>query len=76
VGFLRSPGVAGLGLCLALLGCGSEQSKMERGVVVDQEEAVPGSAAEFDETQAERQAQEEAEVEKKQQAEFEANQER
>lgn len=61
-------------LLLAPLGCGSEQSKMDRGLVVDQEEAVPGSAADFDMTEAERRAKEEAEVEKKEAARFEANQ--
>ena len=61
-------------LLLATLGCGSEQSKMDRGVVIDQEEAVPGSATEFDMTEAERRAKEEAEVEKKQAAAMEESQ--
>jgi hypothetical protein len=61
-------------LLLAPLGCGSEQSKMDRGVVVDREEAVPGSAADFDMTEAERRAKEEAEVEKKEAAAMEESQ--
>ena len=39
-----------------LLGCGGdEESKMERGLVVDREEAAPGSAREYEMTEAERQ---------------------
>lgn len=51
-------------LLLALLvplGCGSEESKMERGVAVDREVAVPDSAAEDEMTEAERRAKEAAE---------------
>jgi len=34
---------------LLLLGCGGdEKSKLERGLTVDQEEAVPGDAREFE----------------------------
>jgi hypothetical protein len=66
--------LAVLALLLAPLGCGSEQSKLERGVVVDQEEAVPGSAADFDMTEAERRAKEEAEVENKQAAAMQESQ--
>lgn len=68
-----------LGLALAALamgaplGCGSEQSKMERGVVVDEEEAVPGSASDYDMTEAERRAKEEREVEKKAAEEFDGD---
>lgn len=54
---------AALALALALPGCGSEESKMERGVAVDQEVAVPDSAREDAMTEAERRAQEEKEVE-------------
>lgn len=61
-------GLAALGLGLSLLCCGSEESKMERGVVVDREEAVPGSAAEYDMTEAQRRAKEDAEEEKQEQA--------
>lgn len=63
-----------LALLMAPLACGSEQSKMDRGLVVDQEEAVPGSAADFDMTEAERRAKEEAEVEKKEAAAMEESQ--
>lgn len=41
----------------SLPGCGSEENKLNRGVVVDREEAVPGTAHEFDMTDAERQQQ-------------------
>lgn len=68
MGFPRASGIAGLGLCLVLLGCGSEQSKMDRGVVVDQEEAVPGTTSDYDMTEAQRRAKEESEVEKKEKA--------
>lgn len=44
---------------LALAGCGSEQSKMERGLTVDREEAVPSSDEELELTEAERRAREE-----------------
>jgi hypothetical protein len=73
MGLPRSSVLAGLGLGLVLLSCGSEQSKMERGAVVDQEEAVPGTGADYDESEAERRAREEAEVEKKEQAEMQQN---
>ncbi len=48
---------------LAPLGCGSEESKMERGVAVDEEVAVPDSAAEDAMTEAERRAEEDEEEE-------------
>jgi hypothetical protein len=64
-------GLAGAGLAVCLLGCGSEESKMERGVAVDQEQAVPGSAEEFGESAAERGAAEEAEEEEQEQRSFE-----
>jgi hypothetical protein len=60
-----------LGLALAALvtgfpfGCGSEQSKLDRGLVVDQEQAVPESNKDLNETEAQRRAREEREVEKK-----------
>ena len=66
-----------LGLALADLvtgvpfGCGSEQSKLDRGVVVDQEQAVPETNKDLDETAAQRRAREEREVEKKEAKEFE-----
>lgn len=50
--------------CVALLACGSDESKMERGLTVDREEAVPGSAREFDMTEEERRQQEDEEEEK------------
>ena len=68
MGFPKSSGLAALGLGLALLACGSEESRMNRGVVVDQEEAVPGSAAEYGMSEAERRAKEEAEEEQQEQA--------
>jgi hypothetical protein len=41
-----------------LLACGgTEEDKLERGLTVGREEAVPGSDAEFDMTEAERQRQ-------------------
>ena len=45
-------------LGLVLLGCGSEQSRMDRGVAVDREEAAPSSEAELEETEAEREKEE------------------
>jgi hypothetical protein len=70
MGFRRGSVLAGLGLGLVLLGCGSEQSKMERGVVVDEEEAVPGTSADYDQSEAKRRGEEESEVEKKEQMEM------
>jgi hypothetical protein len=66
-----------LGLALAFLatgvplGCGSEQSKLDRGLVVDQEQAVPESNKDLRMTEAQRRAQEEREVEKKEAKEIE-----
>jgi hypothetical protein len=60
----------------SILGCGgTEEDKMKRGLVVDAEEAAPGSASEFDMTEAERQAQIEREDEAKEDARFDAAQE-
>jgi hypothetical protein len=56
------------------LACGSDESGLERGLAVDEEEAVPGSASEFDLSEAERQAQEEREDEKKSAQDFEESQ--
>lgn len=67
---------SGIALALVLLGCGSEQSKMERGVVVDQEEAVPATNQEMDETAKKRRKQETSEEERASQRDFdEAEQE-
>ena len=58
-----------LGLALAFiaaggpLACGSEESKMERGLTVDEEQAVPGSDREFQMTEEERRKQRDAEDE-------------
>jgi len=49
----------GLLLPLALGACGSEESKMERGVAVDEEEAVPSSDKELEMTEEERKKQRE-----------------
>lgn len=60
----RLAALAALGLyptLLAPLGCGSEQSKMDRGDVVDREVAVPDSTADDAMTEAEREARETAE---------------
>lgn len=67
LGALAAPGA---------LGCGSEQSKMERGVVVDREVAVPDSQKELDMTQTERKKREEREVEQKETNEFDESEER
>jgi hypothetical protein len=64
-----------LAAALAGVGCGSEQSKMDRGLVVEDEEAHPTDAADLDETEAERRAQEDREVERKSQEEFNQAQE-
>lgn len=54
-----------------LLGCGGdEQSKMERGLAVDREDAVPGSAREFEMTEAERRQAIEEEDAKREAEEF------
>jgi hypothetical protein len=70
-----------LGLAVAVLvmggplGCGSEESKMDRGVVVEREVAAPESAKDLDMTEAERRAQEERQTEAKEEKEFDATQE-
>lgn len=65
---------AGGMLCLAgSVGCGSEQDKMERGVVVDREVNEPESTHELDMTQKERQAADQAQEEKKENKEFDAS---
>jgi hypothetical protein len=59
-----------LGLALAFiaaggpLGCGSEESKMERGLTVSPEEAVPMDEKEMEMTEAERRAKEAREEER------------
>jgi hypothetical protein len=66
---------------LALLGlagplaCGSGEDALDRGLAADDEQAVPGSAEDFDLSEAERRAQEEREDEKKSAEDFEASQE-
>jgi len=67
--------VLGLALAALLTGvpfaCGSEQSKLDRGAVVDQEEAVPESNKDLEMTEAERHAREVQQEEKKEAKEFE-----
>ena len=46
--------IMALVIAAALLGCGSEESKFERGIVPGQEEAVPSSVEELDMTEQER----------------------
>jgi hypothetical protein len=54
-----------IGMALTLGGCGgSEESKMERGLVVDDEVAAPESDREMDMTEAERRAADLAEDQK------------
>jgi hypothetical protein len=57
------------------LACGSGESALDRGLSVDDEQAVPGSAEDFDLSEVERQAQEEREDAKKSAEDFEASQE-
>jgi hypothetical protein len=61
-------------LC-GVLACGSGESALDRGLTVDEEQAVPGSAEDFDLSEVERQAQEEREDAKKSAEDFEASQE-
>ena len=56
--------------CFVLACGGSQEDKMERGLTVDPEMAAPGTAAEYDMTEAERQAKLEAEDQKKEIEEF------
>jgi hypothetical protein len=56
------------------LGCGSEENKVERGLAVDQEEAVPESAKELQMTETEREAQVDREMEKEGVKEFDESQ--
>jgi len=69
-----------LGLALAGLvsggpfGCGGEENKIERGLVVEPEEAVPESDKYLEMTEAERRAQEEHKMEKKEAEEFDESQ--
>ena len=64
--------LAPLTLLLALggLACGSEQSKLDRGVAVDPEVAVPDSPQEDELTEAERLAQEAEEEDARSKARF------
>ena len=55
--FGASLAAAAAALCLALAACGSEESRMERGVAVDEEVAVPDSAVEDAMTEEEREEQ-------------------
>jgi len=55
--------------CFALA-CGSQEDKMERGIAVDPEMAASGTAAEYDMTEAERQAKIDAEDQEKESEEF------
>jgi hypothetical protein len=68
--------LAPLGLLLALggLACGSEQSKMDRGVAVDPEAAVPDSPQEDDLTAAQRMEQEDDEEDARSKARFDEDQ--
>jgi len=52
------------------LACGSEESKLDRGIAVDPEVAVPDSPQEDDLTAAERQAQEDEEEDVRSKARF------
>ena len=53
--------IVSIGAAVLLAGCGSDQDKMERGLVVDSEVAAPESAKELGMTEAERRAAEDAE---------------
>lgn len=63
------------GLALLVAGCGSEQDKMERGVVVDREVAVPDSNRELEMTTKQRKAANEATEEARESEVFEDTQE-
>lgn len=67
----KSAGMLAAGMALLAAGCGSEQSKMERGVVVDREVAAPESERELEMTEAERRAAEQAQDKKKEAQLFE-----
>jgi len=56
--------------CFALACGGSQEDKMERGLTVDPEMAAPGTASEYDMTEAERRAKLEAEDRAKEIEEF------
>ena len=69
------PGLVLLGLVTGgPLGCGSEENKMERGLVADQEQAVPESTKELQMTETERRAKEKREMEKEGVEEFDESQ--
>lgn len=65
----------GLVLVALAWGCGSEQSKLDRGIAVDREQAVPSSDAELEETAAERREQEDRELDRKSREAFDRAQE-
>ena len=71
---LESGWIAAAGAAVLLAGCGSEQDKMERGVAVDREVAVPESQTELDMTEAERRAAERDEEKKREAKLFEESQ--
>lgn len=71
---VRSGIIVSAGAAVLLVGCGSEQSKMERGVAVDREVNVPQSEKELDMTEAERRAAEREEEKKREAKLFEESQ--
>jgi hypothetical protein len=71
---LESGWIAAAGAAVLLAGCGSEQDKMERGVAVDREVAVPESEKELGMTEAERRAAERDEEKKREARLFEESQ--
>ena len=71
----RFAGILAAGAALLAAGCGPEQEKMERGVVVDREVAVPDSERELRMTETERRAANEAEEEARESQVFEDTQE-
>jgi len=71
---LESGWIVAAGAAVLLAGCGSEQSKMERGVAVDREVNVPQSEKELSMTEAERRAAEMDEEKKREAKLFEESQ--
>jgi hypothetical protein len=71
---LHSGWIVSAGAAVLLVGCGSDQDKLERGIATGPEVAVPESEKELGMTEAERRADEEKEEKEREARLFEESQ--